>query len=67
MPYTTPLFSFTENRHTDGSVQFDIYQRGSDQRLASAATTTQADALCQTLNSACSTWEASNFHNTVDA
>jgi len=62
-----PVFYVRENKHTDGSVQFDVYQRGSEQRLASAADELRANALCTMLSDILTAWEASNSGNTVDA
>lgn len=61
------VFTYRENVHTDGSVQFDIYQRGSDRRLASAETEHSAETLCHNLNGTLYVWERQKATNTVDA
>jgi hypothetical protein len=62
-----PVFSIKKNVLSDNSVIWEVWQRGSDQRLASAANELRAAALCGMLASALSTWEHSSRSNTVDA
>lgn len=56
-----------ENRLTDGSVIWEVWQRGSEQRLASAATEDNALGLVVVLNATVEGWASLTPHNTVDA
>lgn len=66
-PAPRAVFVVHQNNHTDGSFQFDVYQRGDHCRIASASTEAQANALCASLNAALHIWELANTGNTVDA
>jgi hypothetical protein len=59
-------FDVRENRLTDGSIIWEIYQDGSAQRLASAATKGEAEELEMALNLAVTDWSERTVQNTVD-
>ena len=60
-------FYIQENTLTDHSVIWEVYQKGSDQRLASAATEHQADDIAYRLNRLLRSWANSDPQNTIDA
>lgn len=59
------VFTVRENRFPDGSAIFEIWQRGSDQRLGAADDPSEAHRLAYNLNRIIDGWTL-NTHNTVD-
>lgn len=62
-----PLFYVRENVLTDRTVIWEVYQRGSEQRLASAATESEAERVAHCLRHVMQEFENRTPHNTVDA
>ena len=60
------VFYCNKNILSDNSVIYEIFQEGSDQRLGSAATEAQADALVVALNDAVDDWVTTTIHNSID-
>lgn len=60
-----PVFYARENVLTDRSVIWEVWQRGSEQRLASAAT--EAERVAHCLRHVMQEFENRTPHNTVDA
>ena len=61
------IFTVRRNDLTDGSVIWEVWQRGSEQRLASAGSLRHADHLANSLNLMLDAWTNTTPHNTVDA
>lgn len=61
------IFTVRKNVLSDQSVIWEIWQAGSEQRLASAADEVQAGKLAAVLNAALHLWAAKTPYNTVDA
>lgn len=59
-------FYVHKNKLTDGSVIWEIWQHGTDQRLGSAGDEIAALAFASTLNDACDRFTRSSVENTVD-
>jgi hypothetical protein len=60
------VFSTRENRLSDGSVIHEVWQRGSDQRLAGASTDMEATLLADRLNTVIDSWLIRTVENSVD-
>lgn len=60
-------FSVRKNVLSDSSVVWEIWQRGSDQRLASTDDVIKALTLTHNLNDILLVFELTDYRNTVDA
>lgn len=59
-------FYVRKNVLSDGSILWEIYQEGADERLASAATEAEAEELVMALDMAVTEWSERTLENTVD-
>lgn len=62
----SPIFYVRENVLSDSSTIWEVWQRGSEQRLASSSHEDKAQAFASRLLSECGRFE-SDIDNTVDA
>lgn len=62
----TQVFYTVKNTLSDDSVIYEVWQHGSEQRLASADNDLQAEDLASRLNKVLTVWVEASASNTVD-